>query len=100
MDRLNALLDWLREPQTDRVTTVEPLSRAEWGGFTPTRRVRWSLARSWWPRKQDAVSPWRCGITVRVGTHPAVIVSNPVRVERKPVVVLACRTLRPGTERI
>ena len=34
------------------------------------------------------------------GTHPAVIVSNPVRVERKPeVVVLACRTLRPGTER-
>ena len=30
MDRLNALLDWLREPQTDRVTTVEPLSRAEW----------------------------------------------------------------------
>ena len=34
------------------------------------------------------------------GTHPAVIVSNPVRVERKPeVVVLACRSLRPGTER-
>lgn len=34
------------------------------------------------------------------GTHPAVLVSNPVRVERKPeVVVLACRTLRPGTER-
>ena len=34
------------------------------------------------------------------GTHPAVIVSNPVRVERKPeVVVLACRPIRPGTER-
>ena len=34
------------------------------------------------------------------GTHPAVIVSNPVRVERKPeVVVLACRSLRPGTDR-
>jgi len=47
------------------------------------------------------VSPWEVwDYEFPWGTHPAVIVSNPVRVERKPeVVVLACRTLRPGSER-
>jgi hypothetical protein len=29
-DRLNALLDFLREPHTARVSTVNPLPRAEW----------------------------------------------------------------------
>ncbi len=29
-DRLNAFLDLLREPHTARVSTVNPLSRAEW----------------------------------------------------------------------
>ncbi|MFA6544130.1 MAG: hypothetical protein WCS99_06875 [Limisphaerales bacterium] len=29
-DRLKSFLDWLRQPQTERVTTVDPLSRAEW----------------------------------------------------------------------
>jgi mRNA-degrading endonuclease toxin of MazEF toxin-antitoxin module len=34
------------------------------------------------------------------GKHPAVVVSNPVRVKLKPqVVILACRTLRPGQTR-
>lgn len=47
------------------------------------------------------MSPWEVwDYEFAWGVHPAVIVSNPVRVERKPeVVVLACRTLRPGTER-
>lgn len=29
-DRLNAMLDWLRQPQTDRVTSVEPLPSEVW----------------------------------------------------------------------
>ncbi len=34
------------------------------------------------------------------GEHPAVIVSNDLRVTQKPqIVVLSCRTMRPGTER-
>jgi mRNA-degrading endonuclease toxin of MazEF toxin-antitoxin module len=33
------------------------------------------------------------------GVHPAVIISNPMRVQLKQqVVVLSCRTLRPGTK--
>lgn len=34
------------------------------------------------------------------GTHPAVVVSNAVRCDRKPeIVVLTCRTMRANTER-
>ncbi|MFM8471644.1 MAG: hypothetical protein ACKODH_17055 [Limisphaerales bacterium] len=29
-DRLNAFLDWLRQPQSGRVTTMDPGPRAEW----------------------------------------------------------------------
>ena len=29
-DRLNVFLDWLRQPPSDRVTTVDPLPRAVW----------------------------------------------------------------------
>jgi hypothetical protein len=41
---------------------------------------------------------WQCPFPW--GKHPAVIVSNAVRVERKPqIVVLSCRTLGPQTYR-
>ena len=29
-DRLKAFLDWLRQPQAERITSLEPLPRAEW----------------------------------------------------------------------
>lgn len=41
---------------------------------------------------------WQCPFPW--GEHPAVIVSNAVRVERKPqIVVLSCQTMRPDTLR-
>jgi mRNA-degrading endonuclease toxin of MazEF toxin-antitoxin module len=47
------------------------------------------------------VSPWEVyDYPFPWGSHPAVVVSNRVRCERKPeVVVLACRSLRPGPDR-
>lgn len=30
LDRLNVFLDWLRQPPTNRVTSVDPLPRAVW----------------------------------------------------------------------
>lgn len=41
---------------------------------------------------------WQCPFPW--GPHPAVIISNAVRVERKPqIVVLSCQTMRPQTYR-
>jgi mRNA-degrading endonuclease toxin of MazEF toxin-antitoxin module len=44
------------------------------------------------------LKPWEIWDGPLFGTHPCVIVSNPMRVERKnKVVVLKCTTMRPGT---
>jgi mRNA-degrading endonuclease toxin of MazEF toxin-antitoxin module len=44
----------------------------------------------------NAWEVWQCPFPW--GAHPAVIVSNSVRVERKPqIVVLSCQTMLPGT---
>ncbi len=47
------------------------------------------------------VKPWEVwDYEFAWGTHPAVVVSNAVRCDRKPeIVVLACRTMRAGPER-
>jgi hypothetical protein len=46
----------------------------------------------------NAWEVWQCPFPW--GDHPAVIVSNSVRVERKPqIVVLSCQTMKPDTYR-
>lgn len=46
------------------------------------------------------MKPWEIWTADIHGEHPVVIVSHPRRVDLKPeIVVLQCRTMRPGTAR-